>query len=643
MGFSTKWKERDLAGPITIQNASRIQHFFQLLEMNGYMFGTAPSNAMLLAYYFVRIEPYTTLHLKIHDGHYDALERMFRSFPTFFKTLMNGDEWKEATPEFYCFPEMFLDLNSKKSSKYSESDVSDLLVISNQVNQTNNQNEDDDDEIVDFDADKSKMIYSEDSSSSDETKTEVNEIDEKANSIENKDDNDENKSTASKNDQNSENNKNDDDLSDVNDSSSSSSNNNNNNNRLIRNKEEEDDDDENSINSSNIYKSNIKVKTEEEESAIEDSSEENSSKNDSKIQTTTKTNTKNDEDSSTENSNTKQNSSENNESSNKSNTTEDTENTTENNKDTTNNENDTNNTKNSQNNNDNDDNNNNNDNNNDNDEDQNIHIYQKGDDFQIGNLKTEYSSIVDFVYSNRKMLESEYVSHHLGEWISLLWGDQQGGLFMPYLYSNAWDNNEIAQEAIPTMLENLGSIPPKIFDKRLPKRLLNQGKCQFDKLITVKIPKVKASRNAFIFEKNGLTRVIICFFDGTIQRYSVNFGSKEAEPVYLSPLKLKIPSDAKYVVERETVFVFDEKSERIHCVNFEQLKTVNAKIGSIDFALGGSNFGELITATKSGDVKFWKFPEFVPNPSFQSALNQYRLLQLTNLMVFLFALLMMDF
>ena len=165
-------------------------------------------------------------------------------------------------------------------------------------------------------------------------------------------------------------------------------------------------------------------------------------------------------DSSTENSNTKQNSSESIESSNNSNTTEDTENTT---------------SKNSQKNNnyDNDDtkiyhnnDNNKNNNNNDNDDD---HIYQKGDDFQISKLKTDCSSIVDSVYNNRKMLESEYVSHHLGEWVSLLWGTGQKGLFMPYLYSNqqALENNQIAQEAIPRILENLGATPPKIFDKNL--------------------------------------------------------------------------------------------------------------------------------------------------------------------------------
>ncbi|OHT06791.1 hypothetical protein TRFO_05492 [Tritrichomonas foetus] len=341
-------KRRDLSMPLTSQDSSRFSHFLQLLDMNGYMFGTAPSNAMLLAYYFVRTEPYTQLHIKIHDGHFDVPERMFKNIPTFFQTQMTSDEWKEATPEFYCFPEMFMDLNNK--------DIGNL-VISNQNNET----------------------------------------------------------------------------------------------------------------------------------------------------------------------------------------------------------------------------------------------------------------IFDFVYNNRKMLESEYVSLHLGEWVSLLWGIDQNNLFMPYLYKSAWTNENCSKEVIPTMLSNLGSIPQKVFDSFLPKRILQIQKCSFDKLISLKIPKARASRNAFLFEKNGLPRVIICFDDGTIQRFGVNsLEKRDIEPVYLAPLKLKIPSDAKFVMERETVFVFDEKSERVHCVNFEQLKTVNTKIASIDFAMGGTNFGDIITATKSGVVKYWRFPEFIP-------------------------------
>ena len=346
--FGPDHKRRDFNKPITAQDSSRLAHFMQVFDMNGYIFGTAPSNSMLLAYYFVRLEPYTKLHLSIHDGHFDVLERMFRSVSAFFTTLLNGDEWKEATPEFFCFPEIFMDLNSN----------------------------------------------------------------------------------------------------------------------------------------------------------------------------------------------------------------------------------------------------------------------------DIGDLNTNFESIFDFVYNNRKTLESDYVSLHLSEWVSMLWGNDQDKIFMPYLYKEAWQNEECDKSIIPSMLQNLGSVPPKVFDSQIPKRIPINSSCQFKKMICIKIPKVRMSRKAFIFEKNGLARLIICFDDGNIQRFSINIDKKAVEPVYLAPLKLKIPSDAKYVMARETVFVFDEKTERVHCVNFEQLKTVNTKMMSFDFAQGGTNFGEIITSTKSGTVKFWRFPYFVPTNLF---------------------------
>lgn len=715
-------KKRDLSEPITMQNSNRLQHFSQLLEMNGYMFGTSPSNAMLLAYYFVRIEPYTSLHLKIHDGHFDAIERMFRSMPTFFKTLLNGDEWKEATPEFFCFPEMFLDLNRKKSTKRG------YEVAEPFAKGENNGNSSSDDfsvtsetktEVIDTEASSSKEMEN----SSDESKHSLHGTDSFYSNLNRKDANTTTKTVitvdsvsdfvsddSGYSNRKSDNKKSSDDNSDHNsinsdviyddktssssgveinlDTSSNSSSDNSDNKeeevsrnsyimisretnlddiqypnkrrktsgttnikpKDVKNNDKESkvnndsedsktnsDTDESTSNTKPIQSStlNNKEKNDTQDKLTNSDTEEPSNESDDATKSDTTQTNDNDENNNnnTNNNNDNDNNNKNNNNDNSNNNNNnDNDNNNNNNSNTNdnnnNNNNDGNNNNNNNINNDNDNNNNNNSgNNNDNkgenlDDNENaIHIYKKDDDFQIGELDTDYSSIVDYVYLNRKMLESEYVSLHLGEWVSLLWGTGQNNLFMPYLYTSAWDNDEIPKEAIPTMVENLGSVPPQVFDTKLPKRILNRRRCQFDKLISVKIPKVKASRNGFIFEKNGIVRVIICFFDGTIQRYSVNFGTKEAEPVYLSPLKLKIPSDAKYAVERETVFVFDEKSERIHCVNFEQLKTVNSKIGSIDFALGGTNFGELITATKSGSVKFWRFPDFVPNSLFSISIE----------------------
>lgn len=88
----------------------------------------------------------------------------------------------------------------------------------------------------------------------------------------------------------------------------------------------------------------------------------------------------------------------------------------------------------------------------------------------------------DFIYLNRKALESEHVSKHLADWIDLIWGFKQNGeeavkcdnIFYPYLYETVWDNpyvklrdNRIEVEAT---LESCGHIPQKLFNERHPAR-----------------------------------------------------------------------------------------------------------------------------------------------------------------------------
>lgn len=760
----SKNKWRDLAQPITLQNPNRLQHFKELIDMQGYMFGTSPSNPMLLTYYFVRIEPYTTLHLKIHDGHYDAPERMFKNIHTFFSTLLNGDEWKEATPEFYSFPEMFLDLHSKTVKDHFSS--SNLGLQSSRTSTITDipeaPNERENDESIHFTDHPSNQVFNEeeeempksikgvntlsddrdggtnnrrvkqpsnlatneaksnisensgkiqtiseaesnvnqkvannseltiepiesnDYKTTSETKSApINESDSKntkSDQSKSKSDNPLSKSeqpasksepVESKSDQSKSTSETDDSKSDQpaskNESVDSQSDKAKSTRETAESKSDTDESKSDKIQSKSEsigQKSNHSTsENETDESKSENDelqSDKPKSKTESGDQKSNQSTSTSENDETESHQNQKNDSSESENESKKSPTVQDSpkeenefllqkeasESETEpslsdNINSHTYSQNVTklseNNTYSST--------------ISDNHErrtsthiDDQIEKHQKEtqqintssdkeehlplitpdnsfnhQEMEIGDLVTDYASIFDFIYRNRQMLESEYVSRHLGEWVSLLWGEgHKEKLFIPYLYKDR--NEDCPKEVLSTMLENLGSVPVKVFDTKLPKRFLNTGKCQFDQQISVRIKydnrdtKYRQSSSAFITEKNGITRVIICFMEGTIQRYSVNFAKGEAEPVYLSPLKLKIPSDAKFVMQRETVFVFDEKSDRIHCVNFEQLKTVNTKIGPIDFALPGTNFGELITTTKSGLVRFWRFPEF--NASF---------------------------
>jgi hypothetical protein len=107
---------RDLQFPIAAQTASRRKELLRLLQLNkanpdgAYTFGSAPSNGMSLGFFFVRLQPFTSLHLLTHDGKFDYEDRMFTSLTTFFNGIEANGECCEASPEFFPMPEVLLSL-----------------------------------------------------------------------------------------------------------------------------------------------------------------------------------------------------------------------------------------------------------------------------------------------------------------------------------------------------------------------------------------------------------------------------------------------------------------------------------------------------------------------------------------------------
>ncbi|OHT12267.1 hypothetical protein TRFO_17943 [Tritrichomonas foetus] len=95
---------------------------------------------------------------------------------------------------------------------------------------------------------------------------------------------------------------------------------------------------------------------------------------------------------------------------------------------------------------------------------------------------------IEFVYMNRKALESKYVSQNLNKWIDLIWGVKQKGkcaveannTFIPYLYESVWDDELINQpgkaEGAEAYLQTCGQIPPQLFfsehDQKKPQEFL---------------------------------------------------------------------------------------------------------------------------------------------------------------------------
>ena len=118
----------------------------------------------------------------------------------------------------------------------------------------------------------------------------------------------------------------------------------------------------------------------------------------------------------------------------------------------------------------------------------NIKICPKGDVA----LPPWCSSALEFVYLNRKALESDYVSRNLHHWIDLMFGYKQRGeeavkasnVYNPELYDTVWENQgeQLSPEMIHTIelgLEHMGQIPAQLFDRPHPARVFkekNKGK-----------------------------------------------------------------------------------------------------------------------------------------------------------------------
>lgn len=89
----------------------------------------------------------------------------------------------------------------------------------------------------------------------------------------------------------------------------------------------------------------------------------------------------------------------------------------------------------------------------------------------------------DFIYMNRKALESEYVSQNLNKWIDLVWGYKQTGkealknnnIYVSQMYPDVWEsdkmNNGQKRAETEAILCHVGQVPQKLFDTEHPSRL----------------------------------------------------------------------------------------------------------------------------------------------------------------------------
>lgn len=75
----------------------------------GFLYGTHYSTVASVLYYMCRLEPFTSLHIEMQSGRFDAPDRLFRSFADTWRNVNTSrSDFKELVPEFFYSPEVLL-------------------------------------------------------------------------------------------------------------------------------------------------------------------------------------------------------------------------------------------------------------------------------------------------------------------------------------------------------------------------------------------------------------------------------------------------------------------------------------------------------------------------------------------------------
>ncbi|KAL4338491.1 hypothetical protein HN51_048684 [Arachis hypogaea] len=110
---------RDLSKPIGALNPDRLKKFqeryasFNDPVIPKFHYGSHYSSAGTVLYYLVRVEPFTTLAIKLQGGKFDHADRMFSDVSTTWNGVLEDmSDVKELVPELFYLPEVLTNENS---------------------------------------------------------------------------------------------------------------------------------------------------------------------------------------------------------------------------------------------------------------------------------------------------------------------------------------------------------------------------------------------------------------------------------------------------------------------------------------------------------------------------------------------------
>ena len=92
-------------------------------------YGSHYSTSLYLTYYLVRVFPYSYLRIELQGKKFDDPNRLFNKLENSFQnSISQKSDVRELIPEFFCFPEMFLNMNELNLGEILDSNGKEQLV-----------------------------------------------------------------------------------------------------------------------------------------------------------------------------------------------------------------------------------------------------------------------------------------------------------------------------------------------------------------------------------------------------------------------------------------------------------------------------------------------------------------------------------
>ena len=110
---------RDLSKPLGAISAERLadlrkryEFAKEIDENEAYLYGAFYSSAAVVIWFLIRMEPFTTLHVKLQGGKFDLASRLFLSIPAAWESCTSSImDFRELIPEFFYLPDFLVNEN----------------------------------------------------------------------------------------------------------------------------------------------------------------------------------------------------------------------------------------------------------------------------------------------------------------------------------------------------------------------------------------------------------------------------------------------------------------------------------------------------------------------------------------------------